>query len=85
MSFQPHVPAALPESKSPRYQLDKRLGEPQSRSGRGGEEKKFPSLPPSGIETRTCEMRAFSTDFNSVRQNFGTVEFYLKLDVIFNM
>jgi hypothetical protein len=27
-----------PQGKSPRYPLDRRLGEPQSRFGRGGEE-----------------------------------------------
>jgi hypothetical protein len=36
MSGQLYAPAAL----SPRYPLDRRLGGPQSRSGRGDEEKK---------------------------------------------
>jgi hypothetical protein len=42
---------ALPlyhQGKSPWYPLDRRLGEPQSRSGGGGEEKN--SQPPLGIE-----------------------------------
>jgi len=43
-----HASAALPEGKSPWYSLDRRLGGPQSRSGRGGEEKN--SQPPPGIE-----------------------------------
>jgi hypothetical protein len=43
-----HAPAALPQGKSPWYQLDRRLGGTQSRSGRGGEEKN--SQPPSGME-----------------------------------
>jgi hypothetical protein len=34
-----HAPAALPPGKEPRYPLDKRLGGPQSRSGRHREEK----------------------------------------------
>jgi hypothetical protein len=38
-----------PQGKSPRYPLYRRLGGPQSRSGRGGEEKN--SQPPPGIET----------------------------------
>jgi hypothetical protein len=38
----------IPQGKSPWYPLDRRLGGPQSRSGRGGEEKNF-QLPP-GIE-----------------------------------
>jgi hypothetical protein len=37
-----------PQGKNPWYPLDKRLGGPQSRSGRGGEEKN--SQPPPGIE-----------------------------------
>jgi hypothetical protein len=37
-----------PQGKSPWYPLDWRLGRPQSRSGRGGEEKN--SQPPPGIE-----------------------------------
>jgi hypothetical protein len=36
----------------PRYQLVRRLGGPQSRSGRGGEKIKIPSLPLPGIEPR---------------------------------
>jgi hypothetical protein len=40
MNGQLHAPAALPPGKSHRYQLDKRLGGPQSRYGRRGEEKK---------------------------------------------
>jgi hypothetical protein len=32
-----HSPAALPKGKSPYYPLDRRLGGPQIRSGRGGE------------------------------------------------
>jgi len=36
------------QEKIPRYPLDRRLGGPQSRSGRGDEEKN--SQPPPGIE-----------------------------------
>jgi hypothetical protein len=42
-------PAALPPGKSPGYSLDRMLGVPQSRSGRGGEGKN--SQPSSGIES----------------------------------
>jgi hypothetical protein len=45
VSGQLHAPAALPQGKSSWYALDRRLGGPQSRSGRGGEEKKFKLLP----------------------------------------
>jgi hypothetical protein len=44
VSGQLHARAALLS----RYPLDRRLGGPQSRSGRGGEEKN--SQPPPGIE-----------------------------------
>jgi hypothetical protein len=47
-SGQLQAPAALPPGKSPWYPLDRKLGGPQSRSGRGGEEKN--SQPPPGIE-----------------------------------
>jgi hypothetical protein len=48
VSGQLHVLAAYPQGKSPLYPLDRRLGGPQSRSGRSGEEKN--SQPPPGIE-----------------------------------
>jgi len=48
VSGQLHASAALLPEKEPRYQLDKRLGGLQSRSGRGGEEKNSQS--PPGIE-----------------------------------
>jgi hypothetical protein len=48
VSDQLHVPAALHPRKEPWYPLDMRLGGPQSRSGRGGEEKNY--QPPLGIE-----------------------------------
>jgi hypothetical protein len=48
VSGQLHDPAALPQGKSPWYPLDRRLGGPQSRSGRGGEEKNSQLLP--GLE-----------------------------------
>jgi len=45
------APAALPPGKeSPWYPLDRRLGWPQSRAGRGGE-RKF--MPLSGMEPRS--------------------------------
>jgi hypothetical protein len=49
VSGQLHAPAALPPGKEPWYPLDRRLGGPQSRSGRGGEEKN--SQPPPETET----------------------------------
>jgi hypothetical protein len=46
VSFTPRP--LYPQGKSPWYPLDRRLGGPQSRSGRGGEEKN--PQPPPGIE-----------------------------------
>jgi hypothetical protein len=43
VSFTPRP--LYPQGKSPWYPLDRRLGGPQSRSGRGGEEKNFQSQP----------------------------------------
>jgi hypothetical protein len=51
VSGQLHAPAGLPPGKDPRYPLDRRLGGPQSRSGRGGEEIDF--QPPPEIEPWT--------------------------------
>jgi hypothetical protein len=48
VSGQLHAPAALPQGESPRYPLNRRLGGPQSRFGRGGEEKNSQPLP--GLE-----------------------------------
>jgi hypothetical protein len=49
VSGQLHAPAALPPGKSPQYPFYRRLGGPQSRSGRYGEVKFF-TLP--GLELR---------------------------------
>jgi hypothetical protein len=46
VSFTPRP--LYPQGNSPWYPLDRRLGGPQSRSGRGGEERN--SQPPPGIE-----------------------------------
>jgi hypothetical protein len=53
VSCQLHTPAALPQGKSTWYPLDRRLGGPQSRSGRNGDEKNsqpLPELEPSIIQ-----------------------------------
>jgi hypothetical protein len=48
VSGQLHAPAALLQGRSPCYPLDRRLGGPQSRSRRSGEQKSFHPL--SGLE-----------------------------------
>jgi hypothetical protein len=51
VSGQIHAPAALIPGKETLYPLTRRLSRPQSRSGRGGEEKKeISSFPLLGIE-----------------------------------
>jgi hypothetical protein len=50
ISGQPHTPAALLLGKEPPLPIDRRLGGPQSRSGRGGKEKQNSFLLLSGIE-----------------------------------
>jgi hypothetical protein len=51
VSFTPRT--LYPHGKSPWYPLDRRLGGPQSRSGRGGEEKNSYPLP--GLEPRIIQ------------------------------
>jgi hypothetical protein len=58
MRGQLHVPAALPQRKSPHYPLHRRLGGSQSRSGYGIEEKNS-QLPP-GIEPLSSDRPARS-------------------------
>jgi hypothetical protein len=48
VSGQLHALPLYPQRKSPWYPFDRRLGGPQSRSGRCGEEKNFQTL--SGFE-----------------------------------
>jgi hypothetical protein len=48
-----HAPAALPQGKEPRCPLDRRLVEPQSRSGCCGEKKNLTLL---GIEPRPSSL-----------------------------
>jgi hypothetical protein len=57
MSVQLHAPSALPPGKEPRYLLDTKLGRPQNRSGRSGEQKN-PAL--RGLEHRPfgCQARS---------------------------
>jgi len=49
VSGQLHAPAALLSGKRPRYPLDRRLGESQSGSTRGGDMKKIPVPAGNGL------------------------------------
>jgi hypothetical protein len=55
VSGQLHAPAALPPGKSPRYPFYRRLGGPQSRSGRYEEVKIFY---PTGTRYTVCAIPA---------------------------
>jgi hypothetical protein len=61
MSRKLHAPAALPQWKSSRYPLDRRLGGPQNRSGRGGE-KKF--QPVQGIIQHVTQL--YTTELSGI-------------------
>jgi hypothetical protein len=55
-----------PQGKSPRYPLNRRLGGPQSRSGRGGEEKNSQPLP--GFEAPIIQpvARRYTTELSGL-------------------
>jgi hypothetical protein len=78
VSGQLHAPAALPPGNHPRYPLERRLGGPQSRSGRCGEEN---NLALSGIEpwpsSSTELSRLFQYTFSLLKflTVFGTLVF----------
>jgi len=66
LTGQLHGPAALPRGKSPRYPLDRRLGGPQSRSGRGGEVKNpYPGRPARKLVTTMTDVPRPSVQFVS--------------------
>jgi hypothetical protein len=65
VSGQLHDLAALPPEKDPRYPLDRWMGEPQSRSGHGVEEKN--SQPPPGFEPRSSNRSARSQSLYRLR------------------
>jgi hypothetical protein len=57
------------QGKSPWYPLDRRLDEPQSRSGDGGEEKNFqppPGIEPYNTDHSTRSLVAISTELSQL-------------------
>jgi len=56
VSFTPRP--LYPWEKSPRYPLDRRLGETQGQSGRGGDGEKIPA--PAGNRTPVVQNAAYS-------------------------
>jgi hypothetical protein len=67
MSGQLHALTTLPQGKNPWYPLDRRLSGPQSRSGRGGEEKNSLS-PLPGLEPLIIQPVAqrYTTDLSGL-------------------
>jgi hypothetical protein len=60
VSGQLHVPVALPHrERAPRWPLDRKLGGPQSRSGRCGEEQNLSS---AGYGTPAVQLAAIATE-----------------------
>jgi hypothetical protein len=62
-----------PQGKNPWYPLDRRLGELQSRSGRGGKEKNF-ELPP-GIEFPIIQpvVQRYTTELSRLLRYVGNI------------
>jgi hypothetical protein len=69
VSFAPLL--LYPQGESPRYPLDRRLGEPQIQSGHCGEEKHFAL---SGIEPRRSAhgLSLYTQSYPNSRRYFGT-------------
>jgi hypothetical protein len=74
VSFMPR-PLYL-QGKSPRYPSDRRLGGPQSRSGRGGEEKT--SYPLTGLELPVIQPVAqrYTTELTRPHEEFSSLHFF---------
>jgi hypothetical protein len=87
VSFTPRPPYS--QGKSPQYPLDRWLGGPQSRSGRGNEEKEIPFPPLSGIEpgrstrslvTTVTELRQFPKKWKYIHivETANSTELHMK-------
>jgi hypothetical protein len=68
VSFTPRP--LYPQGKNPWYSLGRRLSGPQSRSGRGGEEKNFQSL--TGLELPIIQPVAYTTELPWLLQGTDT-------------
>jgi hypothetical protein len=67
------------QGKSPWYPLNRRLDEPQSRSGRGGEDKDFPAT----AGNRTVELRLSSPLLSAVPTKLSRLCYVLMSFIIF--
>jgi hypothetical protein len=85
VSCQLHAPSSLPPGKTPKYPLDRKLGGPQSRSGRGPGRESNPGCPASSLVTTMTAIPDPSFHYNTVtneglliwinfcRSNYSTV------------
>jgi hypothetical protein len=82
VSFTPQP--LYPKGKSRWYPLDRRLGGPQSRSRRGGEEKN--SQPQPGIEPRIIQPVAqrFTTEIFWLLVNFNMLNLNMSLKIVYH-
>jgi hypothetical protein len=76
-----HVSAALPKRKSPRYPLYRRLGGPQSRSGRYGEEKNSQPLPELEPLINQPVVQNYTTELSGLLRWEGIMNKLPKFDV----
>jgi hypothetical protein len=76
-----HAPATLPPGKEPRYPLDRRLGGPQSRSGRSGEEKNSQTDISAGCKTLDSQSNSLTTllldekIWTTIKETFRVIQF----------
>jgi hypothetical protein len=64
-----HDPTAFPKRKIPRYQLNRRLGGPQSGSGRFGDEKK-PGIEPRFVDSPFRSLVTILTELHRLREKW---------------
>jgi hypothetical protein len=82
VSGQLHALADLPQGKSPRYPLDRRLGGPQSRYGRCGEEE---NLAPAGNRTPAVQPVAIPTELSRLLSEMDTKSMIIVADFLQNV
>jgi hypothetical protein len=66
VSGQLHAPAALPPGKEPLVPTDRRLGGPQSRYGRGDEQKNTQPLPGLELPIIQTVAQRYSTELSQL-------------------
>jgi hypothetical protein len=70
VSGQLHALAALPPGKSPWYPLDRRLGGPQTRYGRGGKEKNSQPLQRLELPIIQAAVQRYTTELSRLLSKY---------------